>query len=161
MAEINIPDGILQKETLKTLPAKEKEEYLRNLLKKILELNPDGITISQVKEATGLTYSTIWHHLEMLSHTAQGQKISHGNVDVYFPTGNATHLNDYDYGKVRYTFSIVENKEGKFICVHEKRQNRLGNHTVCSGLTLPYNLINEFISVFGKVKQDHLNEKKK
>ncbi|MBI2134816.1 hypothetical protein HYU09_02420 [Candidatus Woesearchaeota archaeon] len=84
MAKINIPSDKLEKEAFKTLPAKEKEEYVSNLLKKILELNPEGITISQIKEATGLTYSTIWHHLEILSCTAQGHKISRGNLDVYY-----------------------------------------------------------------------------
>ena len=77
------------------MPAKEKEEYMSNLLKKILELNPEGVTISQIREATGFTYSTIWHHLEILSCTAQGHKISRGNMDIYFPSGesdNFSHL---------------------------------------------------------------------
>ena len=95
MTKINLPKEVLGKEAFKTLPAKGKEEYLSNLLKKILDLNPEGVTISQIKESAGLTYSTIWHHLEILSCTAQGKKISHGNLDVYYPIGNMSHLNDY------------------------------------------------------------------
>src|SRR3989344_1945984 len=133
MTKINLPE-MLPKEAFKTLPAKEKEEYVSNLLKKILELNPEGITISQIREATGLTYSTIWHHLEVLSCTAQCHKVSRGNTDVYHSHGNSNHLNDHEHGKVHYSISTVENNDGKFVCIHEKRENRMGNQTICSGV---------------------------
>lgn len=152
MTQINLPKDLLQKEAFKSFPAKEKEEYLSNLLKKILELNPEGITISQIREATGMTYSTIWHHLEVLSCTAQCNKISHGNSDVYQPAGNMSHLNDYTKGNSSYGLGIVENKEGKFICIHEKKQNRLGNQTVCKGITIPFELVGDLIKTLGKVK---------
>lgn len=153
MAKINLPKELLGKDSFKTLPAKEKEEYFKNLLKKILELNPEGITISQIKEATDLTYSTIWHHLEILSCTAQGNKISRGNLDVYYHPGKITYLNEYSKGKVRYTLNRVENKEGKFVSIHETRENRLGNHTVCSGVSIPVELIDDIIKTFRKVKK--------
>src|SRR3989344_7203232 len=113
MAQINLPKDLLQKEAFKTLPAKEKEEYLSNLLRKILELNPEGLTISQIKEAAALTYSTIWHHLEVLSCTAQIYKTSRGNLDVFYPVGKSIHLNDYDHGDIHYSISMVENAKGK------------------------------------------------
>ena len=153
MAKLNLPKEVLRKEAFKTLPAKGKEEYLSNLLIKILELNQEGITISQIKEATGLTYSTIWHHLEILSCTAQGKKISHGNLDVYYPTGTSNHLNDYSKGKAIYTISTVENNEGKFVCIHEKRENRSGNHTVCKGITIPVEIVDKLISELEKIKK--------
>ena len=153
MAKINLPSETLQKEAFKSLPAKEKEEYIRNLLKKILELNPQGVTISQIKEAAGLTYSTIWHHLEVLNSTAQGNKISHGNMDVYYPNLKITHLNDYDRGKVKYSISTIENNEGRFICIHENRENRAGNYTVCKGITIPLELIDKIIGELGKIKK--------
>lgn len=151
MVKINIPTEMLQKEAFKTLPAKEKEEYLSNLLKEILELNPEGATISQIKEATGLNYSTIWHHLEVLNHTAQAHKISHGNMDVYHHVGQHTHLNEYSKGKAHYTISTVENSEGRFVHIHEKRENRLGNHTICRGIAIPFELIGKLIEECNKI----------
>ena len=160
MSNINLPKELLQKEAFKTLPAKEKEEYLSNLLKKILELNPEGVTISQIKEATDLTYSTIWHHLEVLSCTAQAHKVSRGNVDVYHHKGTATHLNEYSKGKVRYAVSTVENDKGKFVCIHEKRENRMGNHTVCKGIDIPFELIDDLTGEFNKIKKANLSVKR-
>ena len=155
MVKINLPKELLEKESFKTLPAKEKEEYVSNLLKKILDLNPDGITISQIKEAAGLTYSTIWHHLEILNCTAQGHKISRGNLDVYYPSGKVTHLNEYSKGNVKYAVSTVSSSEGNFIYVHEKRENRLGNHTVCKGISIPVELIDDFIADLNKIKNSN------
>jgi len=152
MANINLPKGALQKEAFKSLPAKEKEEYLRNLLIKVLELNPEGIIISQIKEATGLTYSTLWHHLEILSCTAQCHKIPRGNLDVYHPTGKSVHLNDYNKGRVLYTISTIEEREGKFVSVHEKRENNLGNQTIVSGIGIPIELVDDLIKTLSKVR---------
>lgn len=153
MAKINLPPEILQKEAFRAFPAKEKEEYLSNLLIKILQLNPDGITISQIKESTGLTYSTIWHHLEILSCTAQSNKISRGNLDIYYPTGKISHLNEYAKGKVRYSISLIEGSEGHFVCIHEKRENRSGNHIVCSGILIPSELVGDIVEAISKHKK--------
>ena len=160
MAKINLPKEILEKESFKTLPAKGKEEYMGNLLKKVLDLNPEGITISQIKEATGFTYSTIWHHLEILSCTAQGKKISHGNVDVYFPAGDSSHLNVYTQGKIQYAISLVENNEGSFVCMHEKRENRLGNQTICKGISIPVEMVDDVIKELKKLKKKAKKSKK-
>ena len=144
---------MLAKDAFKTLPAKEKEEYVTNLLKKILDLNEEGITISQIREATGLTYSTIWHHLEILSCTAQAHKISRGNLDVYYHNGNSNHLNEHSTDKANYIISTVKNREGDFVFIHEKRENRLGSHTICSGISIPYELIGDFIEDLKKIKK--------
>ena len=152
MAKIRLPKSILGKETLKSLPAKEKEEYLNNLLNQILVLNPNGVTISQINDATGFTYSTIWHHLEILSCTAQGYKISRGNLDIYYPHGKIKHLIEYKNKDVTYEISEVENNEGKFVCIHEKRQNRLGNHSICKGILLPVTLADDIIKSIKKIK---------
>lgn len=152
MPKINLPKDMLQKDSFKSLAAKHKEEYFKNLLKKILELNPEGITISQIKDATGMNYSSIWHHLEVLCCTGQGHKISRGNLDIYFHQGKTTHLNDYDAGKARFTLSTLENNEGNFVCIHESRENRLGNRTICRGIIMPVELIDGFIKEISKIK---------
>ena len=153
MAKINVPKEMLAKDSFKTLPAKEKEEYIGNFLRKVLEMNSDGITISQIREATGLTYSTLWHHLEILSCTAQAHKISRGNLDVYYHNGITNQLNEHIDGEVHYTISTVENKEGNFVCICEKRQNRLGNHTITGGINIPVKLIDNIITELNKVKK--------
>lgn len=153
MAKINVPEAMLAKDSLKTLPAKEKEEYIGNFLRKVLEMNPEGITISQIRDATGYTYSTLWHHLEILSCTAQSHKISHGNVDVYFPSGKGDDLKELKKGTAKYSISVVKDREGEFVCIYEKRLNRLGNQTVCKGIPIPIELIDDLIKTLEKIKK--------
>ena len=153
MARIKLPPDVLEKAAFKTLPAKDKEEYLNNLLKQVLELNPKGITISQVKEALGLPISTVWHHLESLSDTAQCRKISRGNIDIYYPCGKASNLGEYAKDNVSYTLHTIENEEGRFVSIHVKRENRLGNSTICGGVAIPFELVNNIISTLSKVKK--------
>ena len=150
---IKLPSETLQKEAFKSLPAKEKEEYLNNLLLKVLQLNPEGVTISQIKEATNLTYSTLWHHLELLRYTAQSNKSSRGNVDIYYPSGDARHLNEYAQGNSTYAVSTVKNSKGTFACIHEKRENRSGSQAVCSGVSIPIELIDKVIESLNKAKK--------
>ncbi len=154
MAKIKLPQELLEKGALKSLPAKEKEEYFNNLFKKILDLNPEGVTVSQIKEAAGLTPSTIWHHLEILKCTAQASKISMGNVDVYRSSGNLTVLKEYLYtkGKSRYIVCTLKNDEGDFVCISEKRQNRLGSYTITRGIFIPVEIIDDFVKILSKAK---------
>ena len=151
MPKINLPKEILELTVLKSLPAKEKEEYVNNLLKRVLDLNPDGVTISQIKEATGLASSTIWHHLEILKSTAQSRKISHGNNDVYHTYGKEEHQGDYNKGNARFSVSIVENEEGKFVCIHDMRKNRLDSYTVVRGVAIPFEIVDDIISELSKI----------
>ena len=152
MAKIVLPKDMLELVALKSLPAKEKEEYINNLLKQILDLNPEGVTLSQIKEATGLAASTIWHHLEILKSVALSRKISHGNSDVYYPYGKEQLLNEYDKGTAQYTITTVENEEGKFVCIHDKRKNRLDSYTIIRGIAIPFDLIDDTIKTLTKIK---------
>jgi DNA-binding transcriptional ArsR family regulator len=159
MAKIKVPKDMLEKETSKSLPAKDKEEYITNLLKKILSLNPDGVTLSEIKAATGIPPSTIWHHLEILKSTALSRKISRGNIDVYYSFGDLVHLDDYNKGKASYTLSRVENQDGKFVCIHEKREKSMGSQSVIRGIDIPISLIDDFVKTLLNVKKSLKSKK--
>lgn len=150
MNKISLPKELLEKNTLKSLPAKEKEEYIRNILKKILDINSDGITISQIKESTGLNYSTVWHHLEVLKSTAQCKKISRGNIDIYHPFGKVTQTNELEFNDSKYIISTMDRNNEKFICFHEKANEGFGEEIV-AGIEIPLKLLEEVINVLAKL----------
>jgi hypothetical protein len=153
MPKINLPKEMLGKESLKSLPAKEKEEYLNNLIKRILELNPNGITLTQIKEKMGLSSSTLWHHLEVLKCTALSRKISRGNIDIYYPFGHFKTLVESKKGDATYSISSVKNDDGNFICIHEKRDNRMGSHIVVRGIAIPITLTEDLDKALKKAKR--------
>jgi len=160
MEKIVVPSDLLKKESLSSLSSKEKSEYISNVLKKILELNPGGVTNSQLREATDYNDSTMWHHLEMLNSCEQCNKLQHGNVDVYSPNRVISHLNEdieYTKGNFKYSFSVLENNYEKFIYIQKKMANKFGNYEVCSGISIPYSLIDKFIPLINKIKEGRLN----
>ena len=159
--KINLPPDILQKDKIASLPAKGKSEYMYNVLKKILEMNPEGITTSKVVESTGYTYSTVWHHLEMLSATEQCLKKQSGNSDAYFP--NHAYLNEKLQSKSpkeSFQISSIKNDAGKFIGIHRLREDRQGNMSIASGISIAVDNINEIMSALTKSKKPRPDDDK-
>src|SRR3989338_2545604 len=99
--KLDLPQNILEKEQYSALSALQKGEYITNLLKQVLELNPNGVTISQVDKAIELGHSTIWHHLESLADCAYCLKMERGDTAVY------------NFNKVLHTLDDC-NIQGKF-----------------------------------------------
>ena len=81
--KLNLPENILGKEQYVALSTYQKGEYVTNLLKQIIELNPQGVTISQIDKGVKLGHSTIWHHLEKLADSAFCLKMERGDTAVY------------------------------------------------------------------------------
>ena len=59
MEKINLPENMLEREKYNMLSSQQKGEYITNLLKEILKLNPTGITVSNVKKNTYLSHSVV------------------------------------------------------------------------------------------------------
>ena len=149
MPKINTPPEMLNKENISTLPAKDKNEYINNFLKKLLEMNSEGITTSQIVDSTGYTYSTIWHHLEILSCTGQCLKKQKGNVDIFYPHIMKKHIGSLDDGLGgQFSVELVDTINGKVVSIQKN-----DNSTVVSGTTIPLDKLNLLISLVSS----HLN----
>jgi len=146
---INLPTDLLETEQFKAMPALEKDSYLDRMLKKILELNPNGITAPTIARSLGINATTIWRHLEKLTSTREGYKISYGKTTVYYPNGKMIHhfkKEDLILGDKAYSFFYVVNNFGKFMYLQEKKQDRLGASEVVGGLIIPINKLGEFVN---------------
>src|SRR3989344_6549847 len=156
MPKISLPKEVLSKESLSSLPSKEKSEYLSNAIKKILEMNPEGITSSQIREATGYTYSTIWHHLEMLSAMEQCSKKQRGNVDIYFPNKIIMEIDEKIINAKNnsaLSLRIVENIYGKYLNICRETEGRIGGSSVVSGILIPDFMIKDFKSAVERAEK--------
>jgi biotin operon repressor len=146
---IILPKDLLETEQFKVMPALEKDSYLDKTLKKILDLNSNGITAPVIARALGVNASTIWRHLEKLTSTREGYKISYGKTTVYYPNGKMIHhfkKEDLILRDKAYSFFYVVNNFGKFMYLQEKKQDRLGASEVVGGLLIPVNKIGEFVN---------------
>ena len=163
MLKLNLPLNILDKETYSALPTHEKEEYIHNFLKQVLELNPNGITVPQIYNATYLGRSTVWHHLEMLASRAQCFKVERGDTAVYHSNNVLEDLRQLDIkGEFYlYCFNVVENIFGKFVRMQLKQDTKAGNPRTNCGIVISEKNFDEFLDRLQKIKKSHLNEKSK
>lgn len=160
MLKLNLPQNMLEKEQYLALASNQKGEYIHNLLREILELNPKGITISQIDKATYLGRATIWHHLEVLASRGECMKIERGDTEVFHSNKVIVPLEELDINSDYYTywFHVVENTYGKFIHIQAKQQDKSGNVITHSGVILQSNVVDDVINSLNKIKEIHLNK---
>ena len=121
---LKIPNTILSPEKIRTLPPKEKDFYIRNVILEILRLNTmKGITVSQLVETTGFNRMTLSKHLDVLVATGEAYKVQQGNTFIFFKNGKL--VDESDMGSIvfidkTYTFYKLENNEGTFVYIQEK-----------------------------------------
>ncbi len=143
----------------------QKEEYIQNLLKEFLRLNP-GLTISDIRKNSYLSHSVIWHHLEILASRGECLRIERGDTDVYHLNNVIDNLSEFgiaddhsDY-HFSYNFDLVENPFGRFLRIQRLRESRSRANTTRGGVIVPYHLIGTIANILVKVKENHLNEEK-
>src|SRR3989338_8151147 len=158
MLKLTLPQNVLNKEQYSALPATQKGEYLHNLMMQILELNPNGVTISQVDKAVKLGHSTIWHHLENLAVRAYCFKVERGDTAVYNFNKIINTLEKCDcQDKFHFfDFDIVENLFGKFVRVQIKQENLSGNSVAHGGLIISTNFFPEVVQVLNDIENNHI-----
>lgn len=159
MAKIILPKNILKKEEYLVLPPLEKGEYIDNVIKEILALNPSGVSASEVDNAIYFEYTSVWHHLEILASRAECLRIEHGETDIYYMNSVIAHLKEIDVtdGKLDscYSFDLVENIFGKFIRIQRKMDSRSTVHATHNGLLIPLNFVGDaarLLNKFAKTK---------
>ena len=158
MTSIVLPP-MLEKDKYLSLSASEKGEYAHNLLKEILKLNPEGLTVPQIDAAIYLEHTSIWHHLEILASRADCLKIKRGNVEVYFPNKVIGSLKEFDMeGEYyHYSFELVENIYGKFVRL-QTREKCESSSAVDSGVIMRSDIIGDIIKSLTKIKKQYLKK---
>ena len=130
---------MLTSEEIKALRPKEREDYVRALIRNILTLNDNGVMVSEVAEATSLNRITVTKHLEHLVAIREAYKKDRGTGAVYYKNGKLVHSSDrfaIEIGNKIYDFIKLENAEGSFAFIQEKEQDELRLVTIRGGIMI-------------------------
>ena len=157
MTTLNLPKNVLSKEQYKALPSLQKEEYISNILREILQLNSHGVVISDIDKSTHFGHSTIWQHMMVLSTTGECLRMERGDTDVYhwnkvIAPFKGFGLKGSNLGSF-YNFDIVENTYGKYLRIRRKRESRAEAHKTRQCLIMPCELIDGLIKALNKIKE--------
>jgi DNA-binding transcriptional ArsR family regulator len=105
----------------------------------ILKLNPQGATVTEITDATGLYRTTITKHLNRLTAIREAYKIERGPVSIYYKNGKVVHARTVEHSFAndkRFTFFRLQNDEEKSVYIQEKETNSFGTVKVKGGIII-------------------------
>jgi len=137
---INVPKGLLKPEEINALKPQEREDYIRDVMLETLRKNEQGVTISEVMNATSFNRVTVTKHLEHLVAIREAYKTERGIGTVYFKNGKLVRETDrfkVTCGHRMYEFFKLENPEGTFLYIQEQEKDELRAINVKGGVLIP------------------------
>lgn len=132
---------------LNGLSPEKRKRYLRDLLLDILRNNPEGISLSQLKEKLEYDERTISKHLEYIVAIREAYKEKWGHFILYYPNGKILHdksHEDIKIGNKYYSFVMISNGDQNEFYIQEKSIDNLKRTTVTGGLIIPESDIDDF-----------------
>lgn len=111
-------------EHLKNLRPKDRDQFVENIILKILEVNNQGVTISEIAEQTRLNRNTLSNHMKTLVATREAYSMSRGKLSIFYKNGKVVHARNTElrFPNDRfYRFYRLENEQGRFIYVQERQ----------------------------------------
>ncbi len=139
MQKISKPQNVLNKHELMALKPSRRKTYVHNKIMDILAMNENGVIISEVEDAIGFDYTTIWRHLENLVSVREAYKKKRGPLTIYYKNGklgHQTHREVCEVGNKHYVFDKIENHDGEFILIQEKEMDSLRKLNVKGGIMI-------------------------
>ena len=158
MWDIKIPKNLFTLREYRKLSPQKRENYLHNTIKEIVELNENGISISDIREITKFfSRKAIEKHLERLIATNEIYTKRIGKTLVFYPNGKMVHgklqrelkLDDSNILK----FQMVDNPFGEFLFFHQVARTELGE-MVKGGLLIPKIKIKELKSFIENINKN-------
>lgn len=134
-----LPPAMRTKEEVLSMSPKDRDKYMEHVILEILRLNPQGATITEIADPTGLYRNTIAKHLNRLTAIREAYKIERGPVSIYYKNGKVVHARTVEHSFAndkRYTFFRLQNDEEKSVYIQEKETNSFGTVKVKGGIII-------------------------
>ncbi len=146
---VQIPEKRLGKREYAKLPDYEKGHYVKNIIKKTVEVNyPNGVTARQIRQSLEIDARTVDKHLTSMIHTGEIYNVKYDRTMVYLPNTRAMHpvleetftIDD----KTKLHIYQLRNRLGDFIYIQERK--KIG-HTeeIESGIQVPLEKFPDFV----------------
>jgi DNA-binding transcriptional ArsR family regulator len=136
---LSLPPAIRTQEEVLSISPKDREKYMEHTILGILRLNPQGATVTEITEATGLNRVTITKHLNRLVAIREAYKVERGPVSIYYKNGKISHSRNVEHSFAndkRYSFFRLINDEEKSVYIQEKETNSFGTVKVKGGIII-------------------------
>ena len=146
------------KEDLKKMSPEDRKRFARSIVLKVVKDNPEGISLIQVSDITGIERRTVSRHLDHLTAIRElyRRQFSQRTI-LYYPNGKVAHptlSKDIKIEDKYYNFQLIENPFGKFVYIQEKTRDEYNLFTTVGGLMLNTNGLDELILHLKNLKRE-------
>jgi hypothetical protein len=153
MMKIEVPEVLPRSEYLR-LPPSERELYVREILRKAVRKNLQGVTVSLLAEKLPFDPRTIEKHLSILTYTNEIYSVKIGNTQLYLPNSIPMHpaeQRSLDTVSREYTAYILQNRLGEFVFVQEKKKEE--SSEVGGGILIPLGDFDRFVDFLDSLRK--------
>jgi hypothetical protein len=156
MSELVETPTLLSETEYQKMSPPEKETYIKEMLKKTLERNPHGLTVTMLKNALGFEKRVMEKHLEIMKVTGEVYTIPIGSNILYIPNHKAMHeatSQSRKFGNYEYQVYTLKNRLGDFAVIQQRNALKDSND-IAGSIQLPLKDYPEFVSYLRKTITD-------
>jgi len=129
-----------------------REQQANNLIVEFLDRNPNGVTVKQIVNATGISRITVVRHLERLAAHRKAKKRDFGYVSIYYKGGyfdEETTKNEPFSNGTSFMLQLVNREpEGNYIYIQEKQLGDFREEKVTGGIMVKIEDAQKFAKIF-------------
>lgn len=151
MGDIRTPTTLSKEEYLE-LPPHERGKYLREIIRKTLEQNEQGVSVTDLEENLPFDKRAIQKHLEVLTHTNVAYTSKVGPTKLYHPNERAMHTGiekEFTINGKKYGMYTVDNRLGEFVLIQESQGNE-----VEGGILIPMSGFEKFVDQVNNMMEE-------
>lgn len=154
--------GLVEKPTLLSdteyhkMAPPDKEAYIKEILRKTLQKNPHGLTISQLKDVLEFDRRIMEKHLNIMTFTNELYTVKLGSNILYIPNHKAMReatSQSRKFGEYEYQVYVLKNKLGDFAVIQQKH-TRKDSQDIAGALQLPLEDLPAFVDYLRKTITD-------
>ncbi len=139
LPEMGAQESLLPHSEIKGLAPRERDTYIQNVILRILDRAPRGVTVSEVSAFTGFSRPTVSKHLEVLLAIGEAYEVERGNLSIYHRNGKVVHeeaSQSISTPDKAYNFYILQNDKGRFLYIQEREEDEYKLVRVRGGITI-------------------------
>ena len=152
-SEVKIPQ-MLERSQFIRLPNQEREQYLREVLRKTIKMNSNGITIGKIIENLHLDSRTVSKHLAIMEYTNEIYSEKIGNASIYYPNTRLMHPaaeKAFEMGSTELQAYIIRNTRiGDSVFIQEKKKGEFKDD-IGSGIMIPLDKFKDFVGFLNNI----------
>jgi hypothetical protein len=156
MTQVKVPE-MLSKEEIQRLPTYEREYYIKETIRKALQLNPQGVTAGDITKNLGFEPRTVDKYLTVMRHTNEIYVDNYGNTIVFFPNTRMMHAISEETLPLTEDLVIktfrLRNNLGEFVFVQSRQKDEY-REDVNSGLLIPLDRFPDFVEYLKKMQTE-------